>query len=82
MFSFILYSFKISESMIGLPGSLIAYVDNRGPDQHRLLSKYAVRVSLSPAFSKKSGGTLCLAFRGAWCVAHGAWRVVRGSEFL
>ena len=30
---------------------------------------------LSPAFSKKSGGTLFLAFRGAW-------RVVRGSEFL
>ena len=30
---------------------------------------------LSPAFSKKSGGTLFLVFRGAW-------RVVRGSEFL
>ena len=31
---------------------------------------------LSPAFSKKSGGTLFLVFRGAWCVARGAWRVV------
>ena len=30
---------------------------------------------LSPAFSKKSGGTLFLVFRGAW-------GVVRGSEFL
>ena len=30
---------------------------------------------LSPAFLKKSGGTLFSAF-------HGAWRVVRGSEFL
>ena len=44
---------------------------------------------LSPAFSKKSGGTLFLVFRGAWRVARGAWRVargawrvVRGSEFL
>ena len=44
---------------------------------------------LSPAFSKKSGGTLFLVFRGAWCVARGVWRVargtwcvVRGSEFL
>ena len=37
---------------------------------------------LSPAFSKKSGGTLFLVFRGAWCVARGAWCVVRGSEFL
>ena len=44
---------------------------------------------LSPAFSKKSGGTLFLVFRGAWCVVGGAWRVVRGawrvargSEFL
>ena len=26
-----------------------------------------------PAFSKKSGGTLFLAFRGAWRVARGAW---------
>ena len=32
---------------------------------------------LSPAFSKKSGGTLFLVFSGAWCVARG-----RGSEFL
>ena len=32
---------------------------------------------LSPAFSKKSGGTLFLVFRG-----RGAWRVVRGSQFL
>ena len=31
---------------------------------------------LSPAFSKKSGGTLFLVFRGAWCVARGAWCVV------
>ena len=30
---------------------------------------------LSAAFSKKSGGTLFLVFRGAW-------RVARGSEFL
>ena len=30
---------------------------------------------LSPAFWKKSGGTLFLVFRGAW-------GVVRGSEFL
>ena len=44
---------------------------------------------LSPAFSKKSGGTLFLVFRGAWCMVRGAWcmvcgawRVVRGSEFL
>ena len=28
---------------------------------------------LSPAFSKKSRGTLFAAFRGAWRVAHGAW---------
>ena len=28
---------------------------------------------LSPAFSKKSGGTLFLVFRGAWRVVHGAW---------
>ena len=41
-----------------------------------------VMLLLSPAFSKKSGGTLFLVFRGAWCVARGAWRVVRGSEFL
>ena len=34
---------------------------------------------LSPAFSKKSGGTLFLVFRGAWCVVRGAWRVVRGA---
>ena len=34
---------------------------------------------LSPAFSKKSGGTLFLAFRGAWCVARGAWCVARGT---
>ena len=46
-------------------------------------------ILLSPAFSKKSGGTLFLVFRGAWCVARGAWCVVRGawcvvrgSEFL
>ena len=31
---------------------------------------------LSPAFSKKSGGTLFLVFRGAWCVARGAWCMV------
>ena len=34
---------------------------------------------LSPAFSKKSGGTLFLVFRGAWCVVRGAWCVVRGA---
>ena len=34
---------------------------------------------LSPAFSKKSGGTLFLVFRGAWCVVRGAWRVARGA---
>ena len=34
---------------------------------------------LSPAFSKKSGGTLFLVFRGAWCMARGAWRVARGA---
>ena len=28
---------------------------------------------LSPAFSKKSGGTLFSVFRGAWCVLRGAW---------
>ena len=28
---------------------------------------------LFPAFSKKSGGTLFSAFRGAWCLARGAW---------
>ena len=39
---------------------------------------------LSPAFSKKSGGTLVLVFcgAGAWRVVRGAWCVVRGSEFL
>ena len=37
---------------------------------------------LSPAFLKKSGGTLFLVFRGAWRVVRGTWRVVRGSEFL
>ena len=33
---------------------------------------------LSPAFSKKSGGTLFLVFRGAWWVARGggAWCMV------
>ena len=39
-------------------------------------------ILLSPAFSKKSGGTLFSAFRGAWSVARGAWCMVRGSEFL
>ena len=34
-----------------------------------------IELLLFPAFSKKSGGTLFLVFRGAW-------RVVRGSEFL
>ena len=34
---------------------------------------------LSPAFSKKSGGTLFLVFRGAWRVVRGAWRVARGA---
>ena len=31
---------------------------------------------LSPAFSKKSGGTLFLVFRGAWRVVRSAWCVV------
>ena len=34
------------------------------------------RFFLSPAFSKKSGGTLFLVFRGAWRVVRGAWYVV------
>ena len=42
---------------------------------------YFDRKLLSPAFSKKSGGTLFLVFRGAWCVARGAWRVARGAWF-
>ena len=37
---------------------------------------------LSPAFLKKSGGTLFLVFRGAWPMARGAWCVERGSKFL
>ena len=36
---------------------------------------------LSPAFLKTNGGTLFLAFRGAWCVARGAWYVVRCAWF-
>ena len=44
--------------------------------------EYMYLCLLSPAFSKKSGGTLFLVFRGAWRVVRGAWRVVRGSEFL
>ena len=44
LFIFILYSFKISESMIGLPRSLIAYVDNRGSDQHRLIWASVVHI--------------------------------------
>ena len=31
-----------------------------------------VTMLLSPAFSKKSGGTLFLVFRGAWCVVRGS----------
>ena len=38
-------------------------------------SQLFVAALLSPAFSKKSGGTLFSAFRSAWCV-------VRGSGFL
>ena len=38
-------------------------------------SLVVVVVLLSPAFSKKSGGTLFSAFRSAWCV-------VRGSGFI
>ena len=34
---------------------------------------------LSPAFSKKNGGTLFWVFRGAWCVVRGAWCVPRGA---
>ena len=41
-----------------------------------------VEILLSPAFSKKSGGTLFSAFRSAWCVVGSAWCVVRGSGFL
>ena len=40
---------------------------------------YHIFFLLSPAFSKKSGGTLFLVFRGAWCVARGAWHVARGA---
>ena len=41
--------------------------------------KLVIFFLLSPAFSKKSGGTLFLVFRGAWCVVRGAWRVARGA---
>ena len=41
-----------------------------------LITTAADDVFLSPAFLKKSGGTLFLVFRGAWCVARGAWCVV------
>ena len=37
---------------------------------------YCLTFLLSPAFSKKSGGILLLAFRDAWCVACVARRVV------
>ena len=37
---------------------------------------------LSPAFSKKSGGTLFLVFRGVWCVARGAWFRVFSGYFV
>ena len=37
---------------------------------------------LSPAFSKKSGGTLFLVFRGAWCMARGAWFRVFSRYFV
>ena len=37
---------------------------------------------LSPAFSKKSGGTLFLVFRGAWRVARGAWFRVFSRYFV
>ena len=37
---------------------------------------------LSPAFSKKSGGTLFLVFRGAWCVVRGAWFRVFSGYFV
>ena len=36
----------------------------------------------APAFSKKSGGTLFLVFRGAWCVGRGAWFRVFGRYFV
>ena len=36
-----------------------------------------LKILLSPTFSKKSGGTLFLVFRG-----RGAWRMVVGSKFL
>ena len=37
---------------------------------------------LSPAFSKKSGGTLFLVFRGAWRVVRGAWFRVFSGYFV
>ena len=37
---------------------------------------------LSPAFRTKSGGTLFLVFRGAWCVARGAWFRVFSRYFV
>ena len=37
---------------------------------------------LSPAFSKKSGGTLFLVFRGAWGVVRGAWFLVFSRYFV
>ena len=37
---------------------------------------------LSPAFSKKSGGTLFLVFRGAWRVVRGAWFRVFSRYFV
>ena len=49
---------------------------NSSPDELHIHQFWSgVLLLLSPAFSKKSGGTLFLVFRGAW-------RVVRGSEFL
>ena len=37
---------------------------------------------LSPAFSKKSGGTLFLVFHGAWCVVRDAWFWIFSRYFV
>ena len=40
---------------------------------------FIIIIIIVPRLSKKSGGTLFLAFRGAWRVVSGAWRMVRGA---
>ena len=49
------------------------------PSMFSAVTLFGAVCLLSPAFSKKSGGTLFLVFRGAWCVVRGAWCVVRGA---